>query len=127
MFRSSLRVVEAYALLICWDVFMKRRSFADLYQAIRSVGVVPRITVADSADDVYDSLEIACALYGKQVLCLQRSCVLIRMLRVRGYAAQLTIGSQRTPFRAHAWVTLDGVVLRDKLAQRESFLVMEVC
>jgi hypothetical protein len=39
----------------------------------------------------------------------------------------MIIGAQKLPFRAHAWVEVDGHILNDRLASREKFLVMEVC
>ncbi|WP_198137684.1 lasso peptide biosynthesis B2 protein [Terriglobus sp. TAA 43] len=122
-----VHVLKAYCLLIRWDIFMKRHSFLELYEAIRSLPTSPRPASTTVSDSLYDAVEVACALYPKQVLCLQRSCVLTRMCRSRGLAAQLTIGSQRRPFRAHAWVTLEGEIIRDRLAQREAFLILEVC
>ncbi len=127
MFSQPLRIVEAYCLLVGWSLYMKRHSFQELYERLRSIPTRTKRSGPISADRICDAVEIACALYPRQVLCLQRSCVLTLMLRKRGLPARLTIGSQRSPFRAHAWVTLDGRVLRDKLAQRESFLIMEVC
>ena len=42
--------------------------------------------------------------YPKQVLCLQRSVVTTCLLRSSGVEAQLVMGAQRTPFKAHPWV-----------------------
>jgi hypothetical protein len=37
------------------------------------------------------------------------------------------IGAQKLPFKAHAWVELDGVIIDDRLASREKFFILEEC
>jgi hypothetical protein len=49
------------------------------------------------------------------------------MLRENGVAAQMVIGAQKLPFKAHAWVEVDGVIVNDRLASTENFLVLERC
>ena len=49
------------------------------------------------------------------------------MLRVRGTSAHMMIGAQKMPFKAHAWVEVDGHIVDDRLASRGEFVVMEVC
>jgi hypothetical protein len=61
------------------------------------------------------------------VLCLERSSVLVKMLRRRGLPAHMVIGAQKLPFKAHAWVELDGAIINDRLVSREKFHVLEVC
>jgi hypothetical protein len=39
----------------------------------------------------------------------------------------MIIGAQKLPFKAHAWVEIDGAIIGDRLASRERFLVLEVC
>ena len=73
------------------------------------------------------ALNVACCFYPKRALCLQRSAVLVRLLRSNGVPAQVIIGAQKLPFKAHAWVEIDGQIINDRLASRESFLVLEVC
>ena len=119
--------LEAYGRLLLHDHFVRRHSFAALYQSVKQFPCARTSTNESSIESVCRALDVACALYGKQVLCLQRSTVLVQMLRRRGLPAQMLIGAQKMPFQAHAWVEVHGRVVHDRLASRESFLVLEVC
>ncbi len=69
----------------------------------------------------------ACIWYPKQVLCLQRSAVAVTMLRRYGIPAEMVIGAQRLPLKAHAWVEVGGRVVNDKPEVQSDYLVMERC
>lgn len=119
--------VEAYLLLIAHDAFMARHDLAALHRQIKSF---PQRTIephAGAAELVSHALNVACAFYPKQALCLQRSAVLVKMLRRRGVPAHMVIGAQKLPFKAHAWVEVNGTIVNDRLASREKFHVLEVC
>jgi len=120
-------VLQAYIGLIAHDVFMSRHDFASLHRRVKDfpLRVVPTGTSPTQA--VCSAFDIACCFYPRQALCLQRSSVLVRMLRLNGIEAQMLIGAQKLPFKAHAWVEVDGHIINDRLASRENFLVLEVC
>jgi hypothetical protein len=124
---ALLLLLEAYVRLLLHDLFMRGHSFVALYQRVKQFPCAPTSTADSSPEAVCHALDLACALYGKQVLCLQRSAVLLQMLRQRGLPAQMMIGAQKMPFKAHAWVEVHGQVVNDRLASRENFLVLEVC
>jgi hypothetical protein len=125
--RRAFIVVEAYLGLIAHDAFMRKHDFAALHQEIKTFPL--RVKKPDHAvtEQVSNALDIACAFYPRQVLCLQRSAVLVKMLRKRGVPAHMIIGAQKLPFKAHAWVEVDGQIVNDRLASRETFLILEVC
>ncbi len=52
--------------------------------------------------------------YPKRVRCLQRSAVLACMLRSCGIPAQMVLGSQKIPFKGHAWVEVDGKAINER-------------
>ena len=52
--------------------------------------------------------------YPKRVRCLQRSAVLACMLRSYGVPAQMVLGSQKVPFKGHAWVEVDGKAINER-------------
>jgi hypothetical protein len=66
-------------------------------------------------------------LYFKQVQCLQRSAATVCVLRQLGVPAELVIGAQPLPFRAHAWVEVRGVVINDKVSATENYAVLDRC
>jgi hypothetical protein len=73
------------------------------------------------------AMDIACVFYPKRVLCLQRAAATTLLLRRHGWQAEMVIGTQILPFRSHAWVELDGVVVNDKSYLREIYQQMERC
>jgi hypothetical protein len=125
--RELLLFLEAYIRLVTHDFFMLRHDFAALHRNIKNYPVHPARGKAISIEPLCHSLDVASALYPKPPLCLQRSSVLVKLLRKRGIPAQMIIGAQKLPFKAHAWVEVDGKIINDRLASRERFLVMEVC
>ena len=61
------------------------------------------------------------------MLCLQRSAATAYLLKQFGASAQLVIGAQQMPFKAHAWVEIDGRVVNDKSYVREMYAVLDRC
>ena len=72
-----------------------------------------RRTVEASPERAAALVEAAAAHHVLHASCLARALVLCRLLRRRGFAARLCLGSARTGalFEAHAWVTCDGRAL----------------
>ncbi len=67
---------------------------------------------------------LACSLYWKPPRCLQRSVMLVRLLRRAGIAAELVIGYRPNPFFSHAWVEVGGRVLNDSPAYARRLAVL---
>jgi hypothetical protein len=125
---NKLRLVfDSYLGLIAHDIFMLSHDFSSLHRQIRSFRVRKPGRDAANVESVSHALNVACTFYPKRVLCLQRSSVLVKMLRRRGVPARMVLGAQKLPFKAHAWVEVDEAILDDRLASREKFLVLEVC
>jgi hypothetical protein len=68
----------------------------------------------DTVQMVCSAVAAACALYPRTVKCLQRSSVIVYLLRMYGVHADLVFGVQRFPFFAHAWVEVDGHIVNDR-------------
>ena len=119
-------VFRAYWNLIYFDFYLVRGNFADLYQQVRNCPV-GRAAVSEVSERVCAAVDMACIWYWKEVLCLQRSAATTRLLRQHGVLAQMTIGAQQTPFRAHAWVEVDGRVVNDRPYVRETYRVLDRC
>lgn len=124
--RILLLSIEAYLLLIAHDILLSRRDFGAVCRRVRETQLQSRSASAPPTTDIESALGTACAFYPKRVLCLQRSTVLIQMLRARGVAAKLVIGTQTLPFRAHAWVEIGEDILSDQAASRGTFQILEV-
>jgi hypothetical protein len=120
-------ILEAYSRLVAHDVFMSLNDLAGLHEQIRRFPKRATDSSTTATQLVSHALDLACAFYPKRALCLQRSAVLVKMLRRRGSTAHMIIGAQKLPFKAHAWVEVDGEIINDRLASREKFLILEVC
>src|SRR6266853_898252 len=73
---------------------------------------------------ICDAVVLACCLYWKPVLCLQRSVCAMRLLRSRGVPARVVIGYRPVPFFSHAWVEVDGRVVNDSPVYQRRLTVL---
>jgi hypothetical protein len=106
-------LLKAYSQLIRLEPFLLRRDFPGLYQTVRNQSVQKR-RGSHSLQEICAAVDIACVWYWRHVLCLQRSAATAVMLRRNGIVADLVLGVQQVPFRAHAWVEVEGQVVNDK-------------
>lgn len=119
--------LRAYRALIHFDRYLARGDFAALHQAVRTLPLAQvRIGPAD-IDRICRAVDIACIWYWKEVLCLQRSAATTCLLRRCGVPAQMVLGVQHTPFRAHAWVETNGRVINDRPYMRDLYTVIDIC
>src|ERR1700719_3033939 len=109
----SFLVLRAYWKLIYFDFYLAHGNFAALYQKVRNYPISKPNDPVNTTEKISAAVDIACIWYWKEVLCLQRSAASTCLLRFYGMPAQLIIGAQQMPFRAHAWVEVDGHVVND--------------
>jgi hypothetical protein len=102
-----------------YDVVCATRGFAAVRERLASERVAGRTLDSDTVERVCSTVELACCLYWKRVLCLQRSFCLARLLRGYGADAHLVIGYRPRPFVSHAWVEVDGRIVNDSAAYRQ--------
>jgi hypothetical protein len=123
----SLLVLRAYLKLIQFDVYLARGNFGVLYDKVRA-HPNRKMPIPDNAiEQICSAVDMACIWYWKEVLCLQRSAATACLLKRYGVPAQMMIGAQQTPFKAHAWVEVDGRVVNDKPYMREMYAVLDKC
>jgi len=122
-----LLVLRAYLGLIHFDLYLTRQDFALLYHKVRGCPVGRKRGQPDSVARICSAVNVACIWYWKRALCLQRSAVTACFLRRNGIPATLLIGIQQMPFKAHAWVEVDGQVVNDKPYVREVYAVLDRC
>lgn len=123
----SFLVLQAYWKLIYFDFYLARGNFAALYQKVRDCQFGAPTALPDVAERICAAVDMACIWYWKEVLCLQRSAATTCLLKRYGARAQMMIGAQQMPFRAHAWVEVDGRVVNDKSYVREMYAVLDQC
>ena len=123
----SFLVLQAYLKLIYFDLYLARGNFAALYDKVRRYPIGRKTASADSIERTCYAIDMACIWYWKEALCLQRSAATACLLRRYGMAAQMVIGAQQMPFKAHAWVEVDGRVVNDKPYVKEMYAVLDRC
>jgi hypothetical protein len=123
----SFLVLRAYLKLIEIDVYLAKGNFAALYSTVRKYPIGRTTDFPDATEKICAAVDMACIWYWKEVLCLQRSAATACLLKRHGVPAQMMIGAQQMPFRAHAWVEVDGRVVSDKPYMREMYAVLDKC
>lgn len=118
---------HAAAQLVRYDLFLLRHDFSALHSKVRLLPIVPRESECGDTQKICQAVAYACIWYARPVLCLQRSAVAVTLLRHYGISAEMVIGAQRLPLKAHAWVEVDGRVVNDKPEVQTDYLVMERC
>jgi hypothetical protein len=119
--------LKAYTRLILFDLYLAKGNFEALYAKVRRYRQRKEPPTSDAVPRICAAVDMACIWYWKEVLCLQRSAATTCLLKRYGVSAQMVIGVQQLPFRAHAWVELDGRVVNDKPYMPEIYKIMDRC
>jgi hypothetical protein len=123
----SFLVFRAYLRLIQFDLYLTRGNFHALYKKVRNFPVGAASPSCDAVERICSAVDMACIWYWKEALCLQRSAATACLLRGYGIRAELVIGTQQMPFKAHAWVEVNGRVVNDKPYTPEMYAVLDRC
>src|SRR6266436_9108879 len=123
----SFLVLKAYLKLIYFDLYLARGNFAALYHKVRNYPVGAHTPDPDAVERINSAIDMACIWYWKEALCLQRSAATACLLKKYGLPAQMVIGAQQMPFKAHAWVEVEGRVVNDKPYTPEMYAVLDRC
>jgi hypothetical protein len=123
----SILVLKAYLKLIQFDFYLARSDFAVLYDKVRNYPVEKTTPAPGALERICSAVDIACIWYWKEALCLQRSAATSCLLKSNGIRAQMVIGAQQLPFKAHAWVEVNGRVVNDKPHILEMYAVLDRC
>jgi hypothetical protein len=123
----SFLMLKAYLKLILFDLYLARGNFVALYDKVRSYPVGAPTPEPGAIEHICSAVDMACIWYWKEALCLQRSAATACLLKKYGVPAQMVIGAQQIPFKAHAWVEVDGRVVNDKPYTGEMYAVLDRC
>jgi hypothetical protein len=115
---------EAWLYLAVDSIRLRLRPASAISSAIGLAGSCAARSTDAAANELALAVSRAAAHHALPMTCLPRSLALCRMLRRRGYAAQVRIGVRRENDRiaAHAWVEVDGAPLGEPAAIEERFL-----
>lgn len=122
-----LLVLEAYLSLIRFDLYVAREDFESIYDNVRNYPIRSKSASPDAYERICSAVDMACIWYCKEVLCLQRSAATTCLLRKYGVSAHLVIGAQQMPFKAHAWVEVEGKVVNDKQYVSDMYGILTRC
>src|ERR1700738_1131466 len=100
--------------LFAYDIVKALCPFRTLHSMVKRWKVSSKGTTWNTVDRVSRAVNYACAWYPKRTLCLQRSFVTIYLLRKLGISAQMVMGAQKLPFKAHAWVEVNGRAINER-------------
>ena len=103
------------------DLELSLRGFSHLYRWVADHPTRPVVYAEGTVAAVCRAFDHAVALYPRQAPCLQRSAATACLLRDHGVPAALVVGTRKHPFRAHAWVEVDGVVVNDKRGVKDYY------
>jgi hypothetical protein len=123
----SFLVLRAYFKLIHVDLYLARGNFAALYEKVRNYPTAKKQATPDSIERICAAVDMACIWYWNEVFCLQRSAATACLLKRRGVPAQMVIGVQQMPFKAHAWVEVEGRVVNDRPYTNEIYALLDRC
>lgn len=123
----SFIVLRAYLMLMQFDLYLARGNFKALHHKVREYPISKMPTALNAVEHICAAIDMACIWYWKEVLCLQRSAATTCLLKRHGIAAQMVVGAQKMPVKAHAWVEVNGRVVNDKPYMREIYAVLDQC
>jgi hypothetical protein len=118
---------RALFMLLVYDILSDVCRFQTIYSMVRGWKVQHKTDGADIIDKVCMAVNYACVWYPKQALCLQRSFVTTYLLRKHGFAAQMVLGAQKLPFKAHAWVEVDERAINERSDVQTTYAVWDKC
>ena len=113
--------------LFVYDILTTFRNFNAVHSTIKGWKVAGKPFGQDAIDRVCTAVDHACVWYPKQALCLQRSFVTTYLLRKHGIPAHMVFGAQRLPFKAHAWVEVNGRAINERTDVQAIYGVWERC
>src|SRR6266567_5351232 len=110
---------------VAYDVLSSVCSFNTLYVMVKRWKVAHEPAHPETIDRVCHAVNYACVWYPKQALCLQRSFVTTYLLRKSGIVAHMVLGAQKLPFKAHAWVEVDGKAINERSNVQATYAVWD--
>ena len=118
---------RALYMLFAYDVLNAVCRFQTLYSIVKHWKVASRPTEQHIIDRVCVAVNYACIWYPKEALCLQRSFVTTYLLKRHGICAHMVLGAQKLPFKAHAWVEVEGRAINERSNVQATYAVWDRC
>ena len=111
---SKRETFAAFIGLLAFDLLLKLAGFQALIKKVETWPTAePRTTNREICRRVRGMVDRAQMYYPKKAMCLQHSAVVTCLLRRRGVPAQMVVGAQEFPPKAHAWSEVMNEVVSD--------------
>jgi hypothetical protein len=111
---SKRETLSAFLGLLAFDLLLKFAGFQYLIKKVeRWPTAEPRTTDLEICRCVRGMVDRAQMYYPKKAMCLQHSAVVTCLLRRRGVPAEMVLGAQEFPPKAHAWAEVMNQVVSD--------------
>lgn len=111
---SPRETFSAFIGLLAFDLLLKIAGFQRLIRKVERWPISePRTTNREICRRVRGMVDRAQMYYPKKAMCLQHSAVVTCLLRRRGVPAEMVLGAQDFPPKAHAWAEVAGEVVSD--------------
>jgi Transglutaminase-like superfamily len=123
---SWLLVLHAYLLLVRFDFYITTTNLQGLLTRVRKRPTI-RKHHRLSVEPIISAMDLACVFYRKEVLCLQRAAATTCLMRLHGIEAELVIGAQMMPLKAHAWVEINREVVGERSQLPTSLAILDRC
>ncbi|MCU1224336.1 MAG: hypothetical protein JWQ42_2429 [Edaphobacter sp.] len=119
--------LQALLMLLLYDILKVCCPFETMYTVVKGWRVVGGIPRSEITHRVCTVVNYSCVWYPKRALCLQRSFVITYLLRKRGVDARMVLGAQKLPFKAHAWVEIEGQAINERSNVQAIYAVWDRC
>jgi hypothetical protein len=119
---SKRETFSAFIGLLAFDLLLKLAGFQYLIKRVESWPTAePRTTDLEICRRVRGMVDRAQMYYPKKAMCLQHSAVVTCLLRRRGVPAEMVLGAQEFPPKAHAWAEVLNQVVSDSPAVKTKY------
>lgn len=119
--------LQALLMLLVYDILRACRPFQTMYVTVKGWRIVDGPRRPDITQRVCTAVNYSCIWYPKRALCLQRSFVTTYLLRKHGVSARMVFGAQKMPFKAHAWVEVEGQAINERSNVQAIYAVWDRC
>jgi hypothetical protein len=119
--------LQASLVLFVYDVVNTVCRFQTVYSMVKGWKVASRTAERETVDRVCTAVNYACIWYPKRALCLQRAFVTTYLLRKYGIPGEMVLGAQKLPFKAHAWVEIQGRAINERSDVQNIYTVWDRC
>jgi hypothetical protein len=119
--------LQALLMLLVYDVVRGLSTFGRIHKMVERWPVARGTPDNRTIDRVATAVNYARICYPKQVLCLQCAFVTTYLLRKKGIVAHMVLGAQKLPFKAHAWVEVNGQAINERSNVQATYAVWDRC